>query len=393
MSTARLAFAFVSALASAALSAQSAGPEVLFAKAVEGCDRIRVRSLAPNPDEPGRPLGFTVEGPEANRALRLFQFRGWFRCRCDGRELTLEFLAGERVLTTVDLRHTSSLGGSVWQEKEQAALTEASADALCDWLAQHGLVHDKLVRDGDKVRAEADAMTMRLRTAVLREAATACFAASDRNSLWRSLGADDRARGLQAVRLLGCHLRDWSAVDPWDDMLLSSLDEHRAVVPWQSIAEAAKTEERLALGLAAVFGAPGDGGCIPEPLRADLLLQVSAAGLMHPQPFQRRRMLQLLRDQPGAAATARLREVLAGSYPVKAASPVELGPAGGAGGWEGVDEVRDDLLASARALAASCLAARGDKESLPTILALGKSSSGRDRDVLTKAAVRLAALR
>lgn len=109
---------------------------------------------------------------------------------------------------------------------------------------------------------------------------------------------------LRRLRLLGCHEGAWNRADTFDRALLQLAAERGFdATEWPPVLDAARKEERVAVGLAAVFVHDEAGRRLTAEQRVEALPIVARAALRHPQPWNRARMLQRLRDDAGQAAT------------------------------------------------------------------------------------------
>ena len=124
----------------------------LFRDAVEGTDRIRVRTNVRRAQEPRRTL-FEVAHPEEVRrvlfGLAIHETYRFFHDFCHGTE-SLEFYRGATLLGTLNLHHGVTLTwASPGEWPDDAELTRESGDFLVRWLADHG------VPEPQKQRADA----------------------------------------------------------------------------------------------------------------------------------------------------------------------------------------------------------------------------------------------
>jgi hypothetical protein len=300
-----------------------------------------------------------------------------FHCMCCGNP-TLIFHAGDRVAATIGFHHGRSIRWADGPWTSDALLDGAGAAALAAWLATVGAPGPQNEVDGAEAQLAAAAAIRRLRLAAVGAATLEAIEDGAGGALAAgALGLVD------ALLLLGCHEGAWDAPDPLDRALgaalrarLDDLDRDDAV--------ATAVDPRVARGLAALLFAP-DLDRSPARTDAPLLRRAATAGLRHPQPFNRARTVQVLRDLDGDQARDLLREALAGEHPPREVPAEALVAPAGMVLVMPSDPVLDQRSASTRTLAGLALVARGDAESHDAIRAWAAEAGERERRLLTAA--------
>ncbi|HEX6812335.1 MAG TPA: hypothetical protein VF384_11975 [Planctomycetota bacterium] len=323
--------------------------------------------------------------------LRVLEDRGSFHCMCCGTP-TLMFFAAGKEIASIGVHHGASIRWSNGWNSD-AVLTREAAEGLVQWLADHGDRDPLLERRSSQARAEAGSRRARLRAAVFGAKVADGADLDELRVAWLEQAAAAAATdgGFTQLQLLGCHEGAWDAQDEFDQALLAATAASLAgTTEWNALLERCRADERAALGLAAVWVAR-EGAELPRERRAEALQIVAPAALRSPQPWNRARMLQQLRDDPSEAACDVLVAALDGNFAPRHARDDELIAPGGMVVVHPSDPVLGASLASTQALAALCLAARKHTASLPQIQELAKNAAPRDATLLLQAAEQLQA--
>jgi hypothetical protein len=323
--------------------------------------------------------------------LRVVDDYGSFYCMCDGGPTLMLFAAGKEI-ASISVHHGHSIqwsGG--WNSHGQ--LTREAAEGLVQWLADHGDIYNLLERRRSQARAEAIHGRARLRASVFGAKVADGADLEELRKAWLEQAAAAAATdgGFTQLRLLGCHEGAWNAPDEFDQTLLeATLASLTSTSAWNALLARCRADERAALGLAAVLVAR-EGPELPRERRAEAMPILAPAALRSPQPWNRARMLQLLRDDTSDAARDVLVAALEGTFAPRYARYEELISPGGMVVVHPSDPVLDASKASTQALAAFCLAARKHTASLARIQELAKSAAPRDAEILKQAAEQLQA--
>ncbi|MBL8756420.1 MAG: hypothetical protein JNK15_24210, partial [Planctomycetes bacterium] len=342
-----------------------------------------------------RVLFETGDAAEIARLLPLLQVvedGEGFHCGCCGGP-TLVFSAAGREVASLGVHHGVALRWAEGPWNSDAALTREAAAGLEQWLVDHGDVATRRERDAARARAEAEERRASLRAAVFGEAVAP---RADREELaadWLRRAAACKDDGLTQLRLLGCHEGAWDQQDEFDQALVTAATETlMATGDWSAVLAGGKADARCALGLAAVLVEQPVDPAAAERMAAAFVVAVPAA-LRSPQPWNRARMLQWLRDDPSPASLEWLLAALDGQFEPRQVQPVELVAPGGMVRIHPSDPVLDAAGSSTPVLAAMCLAVRRHVAALPRLRALLLAASPRDAKRLQAAIAQLEAVK
>jgi len=324
--------------------------------------------------------------------LRVAEDGGSFHCMCCGNP-TLVFFAAGKEIASIGVHHGLSIRWSQGPWNGDAMLL--NGDDLAQWVAAHGDDGPLQERRAAKARAEAGPRRARLRAAVVGATVGDGADLDALGTTWLQSAASAVATdgGVTQLRLLGCHEGAWDAPDDFDQALLAAAAASLAGTSgWDVVIAACRADEHAALGLAAVWVAD-EGERLPAERRAEALPIAALAALRSPQPWNRARMLQRLRDDPCDAARDGLIAALDGKFVPRSVRDEELIAPGGMRVIHPSDQVLDGSGASNAALAAACLAARNQVASLPRIRDLARNAAAADAELLRNAIARLEAIK
>ncbi|HZN40360.1 MAG TPA: hypothetical protein VFD82_16255 [Planctomycetota bacterium] len=315
-----------------------------------------------------------------------------FHCMCCGSPTLMFFKAGKEI-ASIGVHHGASIRWADGLWSSDALLTREAAEGLVQWLSDHGDDRPMFERRRSQARREAGPRRARLRAAVFgaKVADDADLDALREEWLKQAAAAAATDGGFTQLRLLGCHEGAWDAPDEFDQALLAgAVESLKGDTAWNGVHARCRADERAALGLAAVW-VTREGEQLAPARRAEALPIIAPAALRSPQPWNRARMLQQLRDDPSEAACDVLIAALDGRFAPRQVRDEELIAPGGMVMVHPGDPVLDARKASTQALAALCLAARKHTASLQRIQELAKNATPRDAEILRQAAEQLQA--
>ncbi|MCU0726267.1 MAG: hypothetical protein MUE73_10825 [Planctomycetes bacterium] len=368
-----------------------AGREDVLRRAVQGCDRVRVRSGGTcHRDEAGeKTLAEVTKLTDILALLRgigIDEAASGGGCFCCG-DPTFEFYRGEKLLAMVGWHHGEALRweGGTWSG--DGALTSKSAEFLCRWLAEHG-VEGPLALLGEK-RARERAAEERMRRAAKILPPPVCArleAARSRAEAEAALGGIDKdpiASALALLRLYGCHEGNW------DRYTLPESAARRLLVklPPEVLGEAFGRlgSDAWALTGAARFIFENENErIVPTEALAKALPGLAAHAFAHPRREARHSAMAGVFRVGGPPAAAALRTVLAGAVKIRDLPESDRVEPDGAVESKGrMAEIRgatDD-----RVVAAVLLGKLGDPGAEGAILKLREEVTGPDRECLDRA--------
>jgi hypothetical protein len=301
-------------------------------------------------------------------------------------EPRLEFYQGDSLLASLTVHHGCGLR---WpnQWPGDAALTEASAERLCHWLAERGVKAPQEERLALKRQAAAvERLGKRCRAILTEEVFNELLKAESYEALaavFEKRFPDEVARTVVYLRLFGCGNHAWNLRVGFDAPLAEGLlVEVKKDVFQAAVKTAVATPEGLD-GLARWLWGEGKIKDDVETWRA-WLPTVAEAGLKHPRPFCRQRTLRFLGELREPQAIALLRKAAAAEIRPRAlAAGEEVEPPG-----EIANDPEDELpfpSASDAARAALILARLGDAESQAMIRQAWEKAEPADREALREA--------
>jgi hypothetical protein len=357
--------------------------------ALAGANRLRVRSGGTCCRDPKteRTL-FEIKGAQALGEvldrIEIDEGHAEFSCMCCG-DPSFEFYRDAELVLTIGFHHGQSvrwLGG--WPG--DGALAEASADSLCQWLADNGAPGALEQRTGEKKGHRAaqrrsrryaelipEAVLDSLRKSQSQEQAVAAFqAASD----------DPVARARIFARSFGCDEGSWNLYSGLDDLLKEVLLPKVTQGEWLAVLTD-DHDPAILNGAGRWLYCEQKWKSLDKKALKAILPEVARFALGHPREINRRMTMRALFEAPDATGIPLLRCILDGSIPVRKLAESEADEPGGMVMLRpGDDEITEG---SDQAVAALLLAKRGDKESLLTIRRLARTAAGEDKAILDKA--------
>ncbi|MFI5401643.1 MAG: hypothetical protein ACHQ1G_01820 [Planctomycetota bacterium] len=347
--------------------------------AVAGCDLLRVTEK-----RDGDAL-LEVRGVEEIRDLvatvRIDETRSGWNCHCDGGPF-FAFCKGETLVAVVSFHHAEALAFD-WPGLGE--LTPESAEALCEWLARHGVPGPLEEHKENVARDKAWAVRVERSQRILGEETWArVFGArgdEETAAAFASVANTDEGRVRVWFSLLGCHEGGWDS-SPFDtDVEMQLLDV--AAETLCVAVRGAVADPWTCAGAAQWILGESRWDRLDEATLRETLPALAQSGLAHPRPYSRRRTLIALSKMGGDQAVAALRTALAG-VPPRRLDPDERGDSrSGNSKGGGPKEIR--AATSDRAVAAYFLAQLGDENSLPEMRDLLGQLQGEDRNLVEKA--------
>jgi hypothetical protein len=372
-----------------------AGWETSLRRAVQGCDRIRVRSGGTcHRDVESEKTLVDSRDRSVIRALvvaiEIDDARSGGGCMCCG-EPTFEFYRGEKLLAMVGFHHGQALRWDGGEWEGDGALTPESAERICRWLAARGvkgpLEELEEARARERAMAERIARIGRILPAAARKAFLETRSRDQGRAVLASVGDDPVERTRIWFRLFGCHEGRWSRYAPPDRVVEQLLEKAAPAALGEALESLG--DDAWARNGAARFVLDGrHEDRVPAESLRKALPALAEHAFAHPHVECRRSAMAGAARIGGPEAVAALRLVLAGEIEPRELPESDRVEPGGMvvmrGQAKEVREPEDD-----RTVAAWLLAGLGDRESVDRITALLAKAEGKDREVLEAALARL----
>lgn len=310
--------------------------------------------------------------------------RSGSHCLCCG-DPSFEFFNDNKLVLTLGFHHGQAVR---WPETwpGDGALTDTSADFLCQWLADNGILDPLQQREHQKRRDAAAKRRMATYVALIPKDIVSKLqtaqSADEAGKAFVDGVADDVARAELCLKLFGCDQGSWNQDNGLDNLLKESLlplikPEHLVGVLTKA------TDTQTLNGAGRWLFSEGKWKSLDEKALKSVLPMVAKNALEHPRPHNRQETLKALGEIKSAEAKALLRSALAAEFKSRALPESEAVEPGGMVTFRPGDP--DLRKASERVVAGMMLAKLGDHEILPILRMLMNSASDDDKKVLGKA--------